>query len=312
MKLFNQEETIDALPFDRLVDAVANMFAQGCEMPVRHHHDVAVEGEADATLLLMPAWQQGHYLGVKIATVFPGNSARGIPAVNASYLLVSAKTGEMLAMIDGGELTARRTAAASALAARHLAREDASHLLMVGTGRLSLNLVQAHSAVRPISEVSVWGRNPEKAEGVVRDLTELGFASVAVGDLESAARRADIISCATLSTTPLIFGQWLQSGTHLDLVGAFKPDMRETDDEALRRSRVYVDTYGGALKEGGDLVQAIAADAMRADDVHADLAELCRSEKDGRKSQDEITLFKSTGAASEDLAAAILAYESKG
>ena len=312
MKLLDSRQTMDALPFDRLVDAISEMFARGCEMPVRHHHNVPVKCEADATLLLMPAWRSGDYIGVKIATVFPGNADRGLPAVNASYLLLSARNGQMLAMIDGGELTARRTATASALAARFLAREDAEHLLVVGTGRLCGNLVQAHAAIRPISKVSIWGRNPEKADQAAKDLSKLDLSVGAVGDLESAAREADIISCATLSVDPLIRGDWLRPGTHVDLVGAFKPNMRETDDAVMRRSLVYVDTYDGALREGGDLVQAIAAGALQAEDIRGDLAELCRSQRKGRQSADEITVFKSTGAASEDLAAAILAYESMG
>lgn len=305
-------QTIAALPFGRLVEALREMFAAGCEMPVRHHHTMQVPGEADATLLLMPAWQTGEFAGVKIASVFPGNSQRSLPAVNAGYLLMSGKTGEVLAIIDGGELTARRTAAASALAADYLARKDAEHLLVAGTGRLCLNLVQAHAAVRPIKRVTVWGRSQDKADAKAREVAALGFDSGGTTDLQSALGECDIVSCATLSSDPLLRGEWLRPGTHVDLVGAFTPIMRESDDEAMRRASVFVDTRAGALKEAGDIVLAVESGALKPEAIRADLDQLCRDEKPGRQSDDEITLFKSVGAALEDLAGAILAYQQTG
>ncbi|GGB44346.1 ornithine cyclodeaminase [Roseibium aquae] len=312
MLLLSEDQTRDALPFSGLIDALDAMFKQGCEMPVRHHHDMEVPGEPDATLLLMPAWVPGSYSGVKIATVVPGNSDRGLPAVSASYLLSDGKTGQALALIDGGELTARRTAAASALAARFLARGNAEHLVIAGTGRLSLNLIGAHKAARPISKVTIWGRSLEKAAAIARQAGDLyGVAAAASDDLEAACRSADIISAATLSTDPLIKGDWVQPGTHVDLVGAFKPEMRESDDAAIRKSTVFVDTLAGCSKEGGDIVQAIQSGALRPEDIAADLYSLTRGKHPGRRSEEEITLFKSVGAALEDLAAAILAYESK-
>lgn len=310
MLVLNESETHKALPMKALVEAIRAMFAEGCEMPVRHHHSVSVPGEPDATLLLMPAWQSGAFMGVKIATVFPGNSARGRAAVNAAYVLLSAATGEVLAMVDGGELTARRTAAASALAADYLARKDAGHLLVVGTGRLALNLVEAHAAVRPIRWVTIWGRSREKAEAIAEKAAAAGFEAEAAGDLEAAVGEADIVSCATLSSEPIIKGAWLKPGSHLDLVGAFKPNMRESDDEVMRRASVFVDTRAGATKEAGDIVLALQSGALTEADIRAELAELARGEKPGRTSDQEITAFKSAGAALEDLAGAILAYES--
>jgi len=285
------------------------MFRDGCVMPVRHHHTFAVPGEPDATLLLMPAWQVGTYLGVKLASVVPGNASRGLPAVAGLYVLASARTGEILATMEGGELTARRTAAASALAADHLARAEASTLLMIGTGRLSLNLIQAHAAVRPIARVGIWGRNPAKAARVADEASRLGFAAAPVADLDAALAEADIVSAATLSLEPLVRGARLRPGAHVDLVGAFTPAMRESDDETMRRGRVFVDTRAGALKEAGDIVQAIAAGVLRPDDIAGDLAALIRGEAVGRTGPDEITVFKSVGAALEDLAAAILVHE---
>ena len=311
MLLLNAEETRAALPFRPLVEALRAMFASGCEMPVRHHHEIKVPGDVDATLLLMPAWLSGQFLGVKIATVFPGNASRGKAAVNASYVLMSAASGETLALIDGSELTARRTAAASALAADCLARRDASHLLIAGTGRMALNLVEAHASVRPISKVSVWGRDGAKAQSVADAASALGFEAGAVSDMASACASADIISCATLSREPLVRGEWLRPGVHIDLVGAFKRDMRESDDAAVKRASVFVDTRAGATKEAGDIVMAIASGALSASAIKADLFELTRGQHGGRENDNEITLFKSVGAALEDLAGAVLAYRSK-
>ncbi|WP_454852989.1 ornithine cyclodeaminase family protein [Rhizobium binxianense] len=309
MLVLDEAETRAALPWPELIEVIADMFGSGCEMPARHHHEMEVPDEENATLLLMPAWIPGRYMGVKTVCVFPGNVRRSLPAVFGTYLLSSAATGETLAVIDGGELTARRTAAASALAARHLARDDAEELLVCGTGRLSLNLMQAHGTVRPIRRYRVWGRNGEAAARVAAEARALGLAAEAVSDLESAARRADILSCATLSSDPLIRGEWLKPGSHLDLVGAFKPGMRESDDEAIRRASVFVDTRAGAMREAGDIAQPLASGLLKEDDIKAELAELAGGIHHGRSGADEVTLFKSVGAALEDLAGAILAYQ---
>jgi ornithine cyclodeaminase len=309
MLVLDEEQTRAALPWPTLIEAIAKMFAGGCVMPVRHHHDMEVPGESNATLLLMPAWLPGHYMGVKMVSVFPGNAGRALPAIFGTYLLSSGRTGEMLAVIDGGELTARRTAATSALAARHLVRADAEELLVCGTGRLSLNLIQAHAEEQALKRMGIWGRDGDKAERIAKEAQALGLNVVAVTDLEAAVRSADIVSCGTLSSTPLIKGEWLKPGAHLDLVGGFKPDMRETDDVAIRRAQVFVDTRAGAMKEAGDIVQPLKSGVLAEDAIRAELSELIRGTRPGRTNDDDITLFKSVGAALEDLAGAILAYE---
>lgn len=291
-----------------LIDAIGTMFRDGCEAPVRHHHTVAVPGGDDATLLLMPAWVPGRFVGTKIANVFPGNGARGLPAVQSLYLLFSGETGELLATMDGAELTTRRTVAASSLAARHLAREDASRLLVVGTGQVAAQIAASHAAVLPIRDVAVWGRDPGKAAALASRLSAEGFAAEPVADLAAAVAQADIVSCATLSREPIVQGAWLRPGTHLDLIGGYRPDMREADDEAVRRASLFIDTEG-ALHEAGDVVAPLRAGIVGESDILADLPALARGLHPGRRSPDEITLFKSTGAAAEDLAAAILAYE---
>lgn len=309
MLTIDEEGVRRLLEFGPLVDAIREMFTKDCVMPVRHHHTIVVPGEPDATALLMPAWTVGEYLGVKLVNVFPGNAARGIPAVSGVYVLFDGMTGQAVALVDGGELTARRTAAASALAADYLAREDSVHLLVVATGRLAPHQVAAYCAVRPIERVTVWGRNPERAALIVEGLAGSGLELAVATDLEAAVGEADIVSCATLANDPIIKGEWLRPGVHLDLIGGFTPEMREADDECVRRATVFCDTREGATVEAGDLVQPLRSGVLKMEDIAADLYDLCRGRHPGRTSDEEITLHKAAGAALEDLAAALLAYK---
>ncbi len=309
MRIIGAGDVEAALEFPMLVERLRQMFRSGCAVPLRHHHTVPTDGGADATLLIMPAWQEGGHIGVKIVTVFPDNGKVSLPSVMGAYILMDGKSGKPLALIDGPALTLRRTAAASALAARYLAREDCERLLMVGTGALAPNLILAHAAVRPICNVLIWGRDFDKAKKLAKRLDRPDFRVVGTDDLEAAARGADVISCATLSQDPLVLGDWLQPGTHLDLVGGFTPAMRETDDAAMAKARVFVDTREGATKEAGDIVQPLGSGVIGEDDIAGDLFDLTRGDRAGRRFYDQITLFKSVGTALEDLAAAKLAVE---
>ena len=309
MLIIDAATVIARLEPGTLVDALERMFRAGCEAPVRHHHTIAVPGAPDATLLLMPAWRAGGYAGVKIVTIFPGNRTG---AVSASYVLLDANSGTMLALIDGGELTARRTAATSALAARYLARTDARSLLVVGSGRIARQLARFHAALRPeLTTIRVWGRTPARAADAVEELARAGIAASVATDLPAAVAAADIISAATLSTEPLVTGDLVRPGTHVDLVGGYTPAMREADDALIARATVFVDTRGGALAEAGDVVIPMASGLLRADAVR-DLHDLARGQHPGRTRPDEVTVFKSVGAALEDLAAAIEVYEAPG
>lgn len=309
------DQVIQALPWSALVEALDDVFTQTVHSPVRHHHHLQVPGDPEATLLLMPAWIEGKYLGVKQVNVFPGNSARGLPGLTGHYLLSCARTGHHLAQFEANELTARRTAAASALAARYLAREDASELLMVGAGRMARRLIPAHQAIRPIQRVRIWDIREASARALAEEFRAEGIDAEAVPEngLAEAVGRADIISCATLSRDPLIQGEWLSPGTHLDLVGSFTPSMREADDEVMRRGAVFVDTRDGALSETGDLIDPLKAGVIQESDILADFPDLCAGRHAGRSAlenpEQAITVFKSVGASVEDLAAAILAYE---
>jgi alanine dehydrogenase len=290
-----------------LIDALERAFRSQYHAPIRQYYTVGSSDHGDSLLLTMPAWQTGRCIGIKLATVFPGNSRQGQPSVHAVYALFSGVDGTLIATLDGTELTRRRTAAASALAARFLARPEASRLLMVGTGALAPHIIDTYASARPISAVRVWGRNSQRAQAVADGFAGRSIDMEAIDDLEAGVRWADIISCATLASAPLVRGAWLRPGQHLDLIGSFTPDMREVDDEALARSRIYLDTREGALAESGELVQAMAAGVITAADICADLAGLIRGTVSGRNSAEEITLFKSVGCAIEDLAAAELA-----
>jgi ornithine cyclodeaminase len=304
-----------------LIDRLEAMFRAGCEMPPRHHHTVAEPagpGSADAALLLMPAWTRGpaSRLGIKLVTVFPDNGRLGLPAIYGQYLLLNGNTGRPLALLDGTMLTKRRTACASGLASRYLSRPDSHRLLMIGTGALAPQLIRVHAKVRLIVDVMIWGRSFDKAQHLAAELSVSLPKALArsisvrpIASREEGVATADIVSCATLSKTPLVEGAWLREGQHIDLVGAYTPQMRESDDEAARRASVFVDTRSGALKEAGDIVQPLANGAIGEADIVADLFELARGEKSGRSAGDDrtITLFKSVGAALEDLTAAELA-----
>ena len=313
MRIIDAESVHRLLDFPSLIAALRAMFRAGCEVPPRHHHTIApaTPDGAPGTLLLMPAWQAGGGLGVKIVTVFPDNATLSLPSVHGSYLLLDGKTGVPRALLDGTALTLRRTAAASALAADYLARADSAVHLMVGTGALAPHLVAAHAAVRPLRETRIWGRDPDKAVALAARLSADGLAAAPVRDLRQAAAAADIVTCATLARAPLIRGEWLRPGTHLDLVGGFTPEMREADDGAVSRASVYIDT-GMALREAGDIVQPLQSGALTRERILGDLFALARGTCRGRRDAAEITLFKSVGSALEDLAAAQLAVSRLG
>jgi ornithine cyclodeaminase len=310
MRIIGAEELRRTLPWAALETALERVFREGCAAPLRHRHALPQPDAPEGMLLLMPAWDLPdrpgrRHSGVKIVHVLPGNGARGIPAVQASYLLSDAATGEPVAILDGGELTDRRTAAASTLAGRFLARPDSRRLLVLGSGRVATALAEAWCARFPITEVAIWSRNPANAARLAAQLADHGLPARAAASADP--RGFDIVSAATLADTPLIRGAEVDPGTHVDLVGAFRPTMRESDAALVARATVVVDTRAGGLAEAGDIVQAIAEGAIAESHVVAELAELCRGQHPGRTRADEVTLFKSVGWAGEDLAAAVLA-----
>lgn len=279
-------------------------------VPMRHHHDFPNPTTgADTTLLLMPAWNPSEDAGVKIVTVSPENAQFDLPSIQGTYIYLDATKGTIKAVLEAKKLTVKRTAATSALAASYLSREDASSLLMIGTGALSINLIKAHASIRPITEVYLWGRNFDKAKALSKTLENEKFTVTPIQTIEEKIGDVAIISCATLSKVPLVLGKYLRPGQHIDLVGAYKRDMREADNETIAKSSIFIDTYQGGLKESGDIVIPLQEGVIQESDIKADLFELCATTKKGRISKEEITVFKSVGHALEDLAAANYYYK---
>jgi ornithine cyclodeaminase/alanine dehydrogenase-like protein (mu-crystallin family) len=303
VKWISAQEIGALASYNDFVECLRDGFRTQIETPVRHHHETS----AVTTLLLMPAWS-AEFTGIKTVTVKTDNAALGVPTVQGAYLLIDNATGTPVAIMDGTELTRRRTAAASALASDYLSRKDSSTLLLIGAGALGAHFAWAHAAVRPIQTVLIYNRTLEKSEALAAELKSDGCEARAVTDLQFAMAEADIISGITSSTQAIIKGAWVKPGTHIDLAGAFKPTMRETDAEAVGRSRVYVDTRHGAEAEAGDLIQAQVEGQFEFNQIQGDLFQLCQAKMLGRKTEDEITLFKSCGTALEDLAAAVMVH----
>jgi ornithine cyclodeaminase len=309
MKIIDTESTRRALPFDRLIPALREMFVAGCEVPLRHTHALqAATDTSPQTVLIMPAWQHDRYLGIKTVTIFPGNAQRGLPGLFSTYVLYDARTGEPLAQIDGNEITSRRTAAASALAASYLAPAEARSLLVVGCGRVGSLVPEAYRAVRPIERVMVWDRDETAASVLAARLRAQDIDAAVAPDLAKAAGDADIVSCATLATEPVVQGAWLREGSHLDLIGSFTPQMREADDACFAGARLFVDTQE-ALQKSGELLGPMSRGVFAAGDVVGTLADLARGAVQGRVDGDGRTVFKAVGTALEDLAAAMLVFE---
>ncbi|MES3000938.1 MAG: ornithine cyclodeaminase family protein [Pseudomonadota bacterium] len=306
MKIFDEAATREALAFDLLIERLRSMFKDGCNVPERHVHKVQTQA-ASGTVLIMPAWTD-RYLGIKTVNIFPGNASRGLPGLFSAYTLFDSTTGEVLAQMDGNVITSRRTAAASALAASYLARKDARKLLVIGAGRVASLLPFAYREVMQLDSVEVWARSDASAEALAASLSTQGIRATAVRDVEAAAMRADVVSCATLATDPVLRGEWLRDGVHVDLIGSFTPQMREADDAVFAGASLFVDT-AEALKKSGELLGPMSRAVFSASDVAGDLSQLCASQVVGRRHDDERTVFKSVGTALEDLAAAIAVFE---
>ena len=309
MKVYDRENVASSLQYGILIEALRKAFSSKITAPERVQHTIKNKNGSDATLLLMPAWKIGEHIGIKIVSVFPENTTNNMNAVHANYFLVNANDGKPVAVMDGTELTLRRTACASALAADYLVNKNVDTLLMIGTGNLASHMIKAHCVVRNYSRILIWGRNEEKAERLALSLNIKDKEILAKNDIKEALNVADVISCATLTQKPLIMGDWIKPGQHLDLVGAFTPDMAEADSKAIAMSKVVVDTYEGALSESGELINALKEGHIKKEHILSDLRELVLEEKNIRKDSNDITLFKSVGTALEDLAAAELVIE---
>lgn len=305
----SKEKVRLALQYPELLRALREAFQQEIVTPRRHAHQLSEQ--VNSSLLLMPAWNPSGHTGVKLVTVAPQN--KDMPTVHAIFILFDSITGTPLTLMDGEEITQKRTAAASALASGFLSRKDSSHLLLIGNGSLAPHMALAHCHTRPINKISIWGRSAEKSEHCLQTL--LSFPDLpehinieVSSNLAKSCKSADIITCATTSREAIVKGEWIQAGTHLDLVGGFKPDMREVDDELMAKTVVFVDTFAGALSEAGDILQTLQNGHLKKEAIVAELADLCSGKHTGRQSDEEITVFKSVGTALEDLCAANLVW----
>lgn len=301
MRFVTSEEVHRVCVWTRLCDALVEAH-KGPEPKVDRSEIHALREGNRETYFNLPAWQPGVAMGTKVVTVFPGN--RDLPAVQALYPLFDGETGAPLGVLDGTALTYRKTAADSALGSRLLSSPEARILLMVGAGGLAPYLIEAHRAMRPgIEKVYLWNRDRAKAEKLAQQVK-----ARVVDDLEEAAGQADIISCATSTTVPVIKGAWLKPGAHLDLVGGFTPDMRECDDEAVRRARLFVDSRWFAIDQPGDLGDPLRRGVIAREDIEADLFEICRDGYVVKRKPDDITLFKNGGGAHLDLFTALFVW----
>ncbi len=305
MLFANAEAIRRSLSFPLLVDALDAAHRR----PKIAVNDTML-GSEKALYFIRSAIDGGRFMASKLITSFPGNLEGGtLPAVQAVCVLFDGTNGQPLAVLDGTEITYWRTAADSALGARLLARDDAATLLVVGAGGMSRWLVRSHCAVRPsLQRVLIWNRSIARAREVAEDLGREGFRVEAVEDLDAATAVADVITTCTRSHVPLVKGALLKPGTHLDLVGGYTPETRETDDEAARRARIFVDRRESAFAGVGDILAPIASGAIRASDVIGDHYDLVPGTVQGRRSKDEITLFKNAGGGHLDLMTCEVVY----
>jgi alanine dehydrogenase len=293
------------LPMSRLIDGLSEAFSGRYVVPQRSLIRIP-GGNGERLLLSMPAFDDAGGGAVKLSTVYPDNRGDGLPTIQG-VVVVFSERGVPMAVLDGTTITRLRTAAASALASSFLSRADSSHLVIVGSGALAPDMAAAHCVVRPIRKVSVCARRDEQAERTAETIRTLIDSHIHVHvspSIEAAVKTADIVSCATSSSQPVLMGRWLSEGTFVDLVGSFSPAKRESDDEVVLRSRIFVDTFEGAFAEAGDVLDPLARGIIDRTRIEGELADLVAGRIAGRRDASEIILFKSVGTAIEDLAAA--------
>jgi ornithine cyclodeaminase len=303
MRFIAKDEVASLCAYGPLIESLAKGLLEAIESPPRSHFNPNHDTSA---VLIMPAWKPGRIMGTKIISIWPENNARGRPVVSAVYVVTSCEDGSTLAVIDGTELTLRRTAAAAALGARLLARPDSKRLVVLGTGALASHMVLAHHSVFDLSDITIWGRQLDKARAVVDELTRVGIVAQASTDLQGTLAATDIVVAVTTATAPFIRSDWVQPGTHLGLIGAFTASMAEAEPQLLPKTRIFADSRAGVLEKGGEVVMALRAGLIQESDLRAELAELLIASPPtrGRTSWQDITVFKSVGFAALDLIAA--------
>jgi len=312
MLMLDADTILDCRPFPLLVDELAALHRE----PIGLVDEMLMESKDAAGnvshFFIRGGWQPEKAVGAKVITIFPrNNEAREWPSIQAVYILFEGVNGTPIACLDGTALTWVKTAADSALGSKLLARDNVESMLMIGAGQMALHLVRAHCQVRPsLQRVNIWNRTMSKAQTLATELASLfpGIHFAPTADIEAGAREADLICSAIASNEPLLQGKWLKPGAHVDLIGAYTPDMREADDECLRRGSLFVDARATTLHHIGELMIPLANGVIREDDVLADLSDLCRQGHPGRQSDNEITIFKNGGGGHLDLMCARLLH----
>jgi alanine dehydrogenase len=310
MLILNKKELETLLTMEEVLESLEAGFREvkegRCVVPVRFH--LGVE-EFQGQFLFMPAYLPGlKQSGTKLVSVFPQNTSRGKPTIFATYLLSDPTSGELLALIEGATLTGMRTGGTSALATRYLSREEARVLGIIGTGFQATFQVKAIRAVRPIEEVWAYDIDSTKLGDFCKNLASFIPVHPSVNPAE-VVKKADILVTSTTSNTPVFSGKDLKPGTHINAIGAFRPTMREIDEETIVKAIIVVDTYEGCLSEAGDLLIPIQEGKLKREAIHGDLGEIITGRKAGRRSPEEITLFESVGFAMEDVVVAHRVYE---
>ncbi|MFU8779403.1 MAG: ornithine cyclodeaminase family protein [Kiritimatiellia bacterium] len=309
MNVITAEQVHAAMSYPHLVDVLQEGYAGAFKMPPRQVFLLSDEAGTHDAFALLPSWNDG-LIGVKAFTYFPTNPGPKYKSLYSQILLFEREHGEPLALIDGVSVTYWRTAGISGLAARLLAREDASSLLVLGTGNLAPYIIRAQASVRPLTTIRIWGRNMAKARAVVAAMEPVlpDVAFSVVENLEKACGESDIIVAATGSHEPLVHGDWVQAGTHTDFIGNHHATKRECDTALVTKSKVYADSRDNCFREAGEILVPISEGVFRQADVVGELTEMCAGAVPLRVHADEITLFKSIGMAYSDLLGAGLVY----
>ena len=313
MLMLDADTVLNKLPFTTLVDELAVMHLK----PIGLIDEIltATEDDQENTnhFFIRTGWQPEEALGAKVTTIFPRNNQENRhPSIHAIYALFEGQYGRPIACLDGTALTYIKTAADSALGSQLLARPNPGSMLMIGAGEMALHVITAHCQIHPsIKQVYIWNRTAEKAKALSAGELAKRFPQInfqAVNSIEDYARKVDLISSAIATTTPLLKGDWLKPGVHVDLIGAYLPEMREADDTCMSRASIFVDARETTVAQIGELMIPLANGSIAENDIKADLSELCQQRHGGRQSPDEITLFKNGGGGHLDLMVARILY----
>ena len=313
MLMLDADKILNSLSFTDMVDELAVMHRE----PIGLVDEMLMESKDAADnvghFFIRTGWQPEKAVGAKVITVFPRNNQTGVwPSIQALYVLFEGVNGTPIACLDGTALTYVKTAADSALGSHLLSRPDVESMMMIGAGKMAPHLISAHCQLRPsLRRVRIWNRTSDKADSLCGEMAEkfpeIGFERIA--EIESGVREADLVCSAIGVIDPVIRGEWLRPGAHVDLIGAYTPAMREADDETLRRGRLFVDARETTIDHIGELMIPLASGVIGENDVLASLSDLCQDNHPGRESDEEITIFKNGGGGHLDLMCARILHD---